>query len=375
MIRVIISNKLMLIYLALSGITYIGLLSNNVFGVYFGLMLFIIITSYVLSWYLLVSLTLLYSQLVIDQDVVETVVGSQIPLSVKIVSKIPVKLAAQVVLMHPPHVQSTIYNTLINGNYSIMRIIGRWIGEARVIGGIVSIEEPMKLLTIQRVLIRNVKIVIRPGQAYGWTSRPGIVGYQEYGVSTEGRLGDLRSLINYDYEKPASTIHWITSARVGELVMINWNEYGSCPVIIMNASSRMLIPKDGERPIDKALHIISNAAQQCNGVKVVLVSKEYIEQRIVSRESIPYLEYDVRMRIVKNNISNAIIDIPNYFRKYIHDNQLIEIAYILNAVDDEPTSTDINKAIAIVSGRNIMVLIGISTNHIMNNIRAIGVVI
>lgn len=68
MIRIIPSDRLLVMYLLFSGITYIGLLMNNQFGVYFGLMLFIVFTTYVLSWYLLMTITILYTQLLFSQD-------------------------------------------------------------------------------------------------------------------------------------------------------------------------------------------------------------------------------------------------------------------------------------------------------------------
>lgn len=66
----------------------------------------------------------------------------------------------------------------------------------------------------------------------------GVGGYTGHGLSMEGRLGDFRSLLIYDYERPASSIHWLTSARVSELMMVNRSEYGSCPILIVNVSSR-----------------------------------------------------------------------------------------------------------------------------------------
>ncbi len=95
MIRVIPSNKLLIIYLVLSGITYIGLLANNLFGTYFGLILFIVFTSYVLSWYLLAMLAALYSRLIFEQNSVELTVGSSIIINAKVLSRIPIRWGGQ----------------------------------------------------------------------------------------------------------------------------------------------------------------------------------------------------------------------------------------------------------------------------------------
>ncbi len=135
MIRVIPSNKLLIIYLVLSGIIYIGLLANNLFGTYFGLILFIVFTSYVLSWYLLAMLAALYSRLIFEQNSIELTVGSSTIINAKVLSRIPIRWGARLDLIHsPPHVQSNVLNVKINGEFTV-KLMGRWIGSARVIGG------------------------------------------------------------------------------------------------------------------------------------------------------------------------------------------------------------------------------------------------
>ncbi|MGC9179647.1 MAG: DUF58 domain-containing protein [Vulcanisaeta sp.] len=365
MIRVIPSNKLLIIYLALSGITYLGLLTNNLFGVYFGLALFIVFTSYVLSWYLLTILTALYSQLAFSQDNVELMVGSSTVIGIRILSKIPLRWEARLTLIHPPHIQSSVIKIRVNDGDFMVKLTGKWIGEVKIIGGIIDFEEPLRLLLIQSLLLNNgVNVVIRPRQLSSAISKVEIDGYTEYGALMEGRLGDFKSLSVYDYERSASTIHWLTSARVNELMMINRSDYGSCPIFIMNSSSRVLIPQNNERPIDKALQAISDLSQHCGEVSVVLVSKDHVEQKILSKVIIPYLEREIRIKMIRScDINNVTMNIPDYFRKYIDYNKLLEIAYIRSPLGDEPSIDELNKALSTVSNRDRVILLNIDLGN------------
>lgn len=300
MIRTIPSNRLLVIYLILSGITYIGLLTNNLFGMYFGLVLFIVFTSYVLSWYLLAIITALYSQLTFEQVGVELTVGSSVIINARISSKIPMRWEITLNLVHSPHIQSDTLRVRINDEFTI-KLTGRWIGYARIIGGIMELRDSLGLLTIQRLLTCNgVSVTIMPRQSIGAIGKVGIGGYTERGLSMEGRLGDFKSLSIYDYERSASSIHWLTSARVGELMMINRGDYGSCPVFVLNVSSRMLMPRDGERPIDEALQAISDSSQYCGEVRVILIRRDYVREKVVGKGDIPYLEREVRISVLRS---------------------------------------------------------------------------
>ncbi|BDR92771.1 hypothetical protein [Vulcanisaeta souniana] len=362
MIRIIPSDRLLVMYLLFSGITYIGLLMNNQFGVYFGLMLFIVFTTYVLSWYLLMTITILYTQLLFSQDRVELIIGTSSTIGIKLVSKIPLRPMVRLALIHSPHVLTSTQEIRINGGEYAVKLIGRWIGVARIIYSIATLEEPLGLLTIQGMLSSDgVNIVIRPRSTHETGSGVSIGGYTELGTTMEGRLGDLRSLIEYDYEKPASMIHWLTSARVNELMMISRGDYGSCPVFIMNASSRILVPKNGKRPIDDMLQMIYDSLHQCTEAKVVLVGRNYVEERTISRGMISFLEYSVRTKIINDmNMNDLAVDMPSYFLIYVKRGDLLDIAYIRSSLNDEPTIEDINRAMNLVGTRNRVVLLGIN---------------
>ncbi|MFB6470231.1 MAG: DUF58 domain-containing protein [Vulcanisaeta sp. AZ3] len=360
MIHVELSDKLLIIYVAISSVTYAGLLMSNAFGVYFGLALFLVFTSYVMAWYLIANLVLVHSQISFDQDRVEVMWGARASLGVSVFSRIPIKLMASLILIHPPHVVSEERVVIINGGYSSVDMIGRWIGEVRIIGGVVIIREPMGLMTIEGLLLSDgINVVINPAPR-GMDMSVGSMGFGEHGISMEGRLGDFTYFMEYDYERPASSIHWITTARINELMMIRRNEYGSCPTIILNSSSRMLMPNNGNRPIDNALQIISEVTKYCPEVKVILISKGYVEQRTISRGLIPNLERDIRIRVLSNNPNNVTINIPRHFMKFIDPNELYPLAYIRGVVDDEPTATELNKAYAIVGSKKQALLLGLS---------------
>ena len=359
MIRAIPSNRLLVIYLILSGITYIGLLTNNLFGMYFGLSLFVVFTSYVLSWYSLAMITALYSRLTFQQVSVGLTVGSSVIINARISSKIPMRWEATLNLVHSPHIQSDTLRVRINDEFTI-KLTGKWIGDARIIGGIMELRDSLGLLSIQRLLTCNgIDIIVMPRQSIGTVGRVGIGGYTERGLSMEGRLGDFKSLSIYDYERPASSIHWLTSARVSELMMINRSDYGSCPIFILNVSSRMLMPLNGERLIDEALQVISDSSQYCGEVRVVLIRRDYVRERVVSRGDIPYLEREVRMSILRGLGEDVMsINLPTYFRKYLGKDELINIAYIRAPMDDEPSINDVNELINAI-GSNRVVLLGL----------------
>ena len=363
MIRAIPSNRLLAIYLILSGITYIGLLTNNLFGMYFGLALFVVFTSYVLSWYSLAMITALYSRLTFQQVSVGLTVGSSVIINARILSKIPIRWEATLNLVHSPHIQSDMLRVRINDEFTI-KLTGRWIGGARIIGGIMELRDSLGLLSIQRLLTCNgIDIIVMPRQSIGTVGRVGVGGYTERGLSMEGRLGDFKLLSIYDYERPASSIHWLTSARVSELMMINRSDYGSCPVFILNVSSRMLMPRNGERPIDEALQVISDSSQYCGEVRVVLIRRDYVRERVVSRGDIPYLEREVRMSILRGlGEGGMLINLPTYFRKYLGKDELINIAYIRAPMDDEPSINDVNELINAI-GSNRVVLLGLKVGN------------
>ncbi len=369
MIRITPSDRLLVMYLVFSGITYIGLLMNNQFGVYFGLILFIVFTAYVLSWYLLMTITILHTQLLFSQDRVELVVGESSAIGIRLTSKIPLHPIIRLTLVCSPHVLIGTQRIRINGGEDIIRLVSRWVGVARIIGGIIALEEPLSLLMIQAMLHSNgVSIIIRPRSTRETRGESGTGGYTELGVSIEGRLGDLRSLIEYDYEKPASVIHWLTSARINELMMISRGDYGSCPTFIMNTSSRALVPRNGERPIDESLQVIYDSLYQCAEVKVVLVGRNYMEERVVSRGMIPFLEYSVRTRVIGSvGANNLVVNIPNYFLRYVEHGDLLDVAYIRSSLDDEPTIEDIKKAMNLVGTRNGVVLLGINLSPGVDN--------
>ncbi|KUO79991.1 MAG: hypothetical protein AT714_00725 [Vulcanisaeta sp. OSP_8] len=350
--------------MSLSGITYTGLITNNVFGTYLGLILFIVFTSYVLTWYLLTSLTLLFSEIVFENGRIEVTIDTSTSLNVRVVSRIPIKLGISLSLIHSPHISSSEERMTINGDYHTMNLLGRWIGDVSIIGGIVSIEDRMGLIRIQGLIISDeTHVIVRPARVHGKYGGFGLVGYGEVGTSLEGRLGDLKSLVGYDYERPASTIHWLTSARVNDLIMISRSEYGSCPAVIMDSSSKVLIPKDGKRPIDDFLQIISDIAQHCPEVKVVLISRDHVEQRFVAWDSIPNLEHYVRVRVVSNNMDNAMINVPKHLQRYLGINELLEIAYVGRELNDEATDIEIERAHSIIGGTKQIVLLRISPNR------------
>lgn len=188
MIRVIPSNKLLITYLVLSGITYIGLLTNNLFGTYFGLMLFIVFTSYILSWYLLAMLVALYSRLVFSQSSVELTVDSSTSINAIISSSMPMRWEARLNLIHSPHIQSSALNIRVNYEFTV-KLTGRWIGSAKIIGGIMELRDPLGFLSIQRLLLCDcVDVVVRPRQLISASGKIGVGGYAEHGLSMEGSL-------------------------------------------------------------------------------------------------------------------------------------------------------------------------------------------
>ncbi len=247
-----------------------------------------------------------------------------------------------------------------DGEYAA-KLIGRWIGIARIIGGLLTIEEPLGLLKIQGLLLHEgVDIIIRPRRRTNVPSGEGVGGYVGRGPSSEGRLGDFRSLASYDYERPASMIHWLTSARVGDLMMIVRSDYGSCPIFIVNASSRALIPRGDKRPIDDALQIISDASQYCGYVKALLVRRGRVEERVVNYGIIPYLEREIRMSIIRDlNMNEALVGVPTYFRKYLREEDVLSIAYISVPMGDEPLTDELNKILNTVGNRERVVLLNL----------------
>ncbi len=55
------------------------------------------------------------------------------------------------------------------------------------------------------------------------------------------------------------------------------------------------------------------------------------------------------------------VDLPDYFRKYLDKDELLNIAYIRTSIDDEPLIDELSKVVNAIGSRSRIVLLNFKT--------------
>jgi uncharacterized protein (DUF58 family) len=248
-------DRSLVIYALIATIIYVGVYANNYTLTLTGVSLFLIFTSYLLTWDLLINVV--FSSLKLHSEVVT--VGNHVIIRINAYSSLALRIPMEMDLICSPHLKCGAVNDIvINGALVNIDIEARWSGIAKILGAIIRVSEPMGVVVRSAFVKLGYDIAIEP---MGQTTRllPGRRFARDLsGVSLhQTKYGDFLGLKNYDFLEPASSIHWMTSARVGELISTARSEAGSTPsLVIMEYTPRMLKPVDDYRPIDRALMIL-----------------------------------------------------------------------------------------------------------------------
>ncbi len=176
---------------------------------------------------------------------------------------------------------------------------------------------------------------------------------------TESRFGDFMYLRDYDFLEPASNIHWLTSARVNELISVARSEAGNVPkLVIMEYTPRMLKPVGDMRPIDEALMYLSHLRSM--NFTLILIGNGLVRSLSVT-SSTPLANLELRLRELvmgfedkRELINRAMVILGRYARELSID-ELMLLLYPVKT-DHGLLSEDIN-AISKYLRRNSLLLI------------------
>ncbi|GAB6948280.1 hypothetical protein JCM16161A_24100 [Vulcanisaeta sp. JCM 16161] len=253
MSSIVRNNAALIIYVALALLMYLGVYAGNEAPLLIGIGLFLALTSYFLTWDLLTSAVLSTLRIIHEM----TYAGQSAVLSIAFASPLRIRLPARMQLVCSPHLLcNDDYHVVINGPQEQINIRARWFGVAEVLGVIIKVSDPLDVIRNSRFIKIGREVPIEPGKEalLGVGDQRAFGDYVSNAALTESRMGDFMYLRNYNFLEPASNIHWITSARVNDLISAARSEVGNVPrLIVMEYTPRMLRPVGNRRPIDEAL--------------------------------------------------------------------------------------------------------------------------
>jgi len=157
----------------------------------------------------------------------------------------------------------------------------KWGGVARLLGLLLTAYDPLTGLSIST--FRGLKLAV-----------PTLVGSLEgLGASAstllESGVEEYRGLVEYDYTKPASRIHWPSSARINELVAKDYSEEAARLVVSIPALPDLLTEGD-VRPIDRVLMALEGLARRYGLIRVMLIGPGISEGINVTLGEVPLVE-------------------------------------------------------------------------------------
>ncbi|MGC9153045.1 MAG: DUF58 domain-containing protein [Vulcanisaeta sp.] len=315
-------NRSLIIYVLIASLMYLGIYIKNALLTFVGINLFLVFTSYLLTWDLLTSLSL--SLLDINDELM--VMKDHVILRIRAKSSLPLKIPAKITLICSPHLQCSNIDRdlIINGKQKDLDLEIKWFGIAKVLGIIIKVVDPMGIVTNAAFIRLGHDIVIEPKENVKLIIGKGFNRDLGDAVVFQSRTGDFVTLKEYDFSEPVSSIHWITSARVGNLVSTVRSEMGNLPkLIIMEYTPHMLKPANKYRPIDEALMYLRGL--RGIGALLILIGNDIIKVMNLSRvASLADLELRLRMLVIGMEGREELLErakrlIGNYVNKLSND--------------------------------------------------------
>ncbi|WP_252901679.1 DUF58 domain-containing protein [Vulcanisaeta sp. JCM 14467] len=169
--------------------------------------------------------------------------------------------------------------------------------------------------------------------------------YVDNATYMESKMGDFMYLRNYSFMEPASNIHWITSARVNELISVARSEAGNAlRLVIMEYTPRMLKPMGDMRPIDEALMYLSRLRGM--NFSLILIGNGLVRSlNITSSVSLVNLELRLRELVMgfedRWELINRALKILGKYAKELNTDEIMLLLYPVNT--DHGLSRGISK--------------------------------
>mgnify|MGYP001626352910 CR=1 FL=1 len=302
-------NRSLIVYVLIASLMYLGIYMKNALLTFVGISLFLVFTSHLLTWDLLTSLSL--SLLDINDELV--VMKDHVILRIRAKSSLPLKIPAKITLICSPHLQCSNIDRdlIINGKQKDLDLEIKWFGIAKILGIVIKIVDPMGIVIEPK---ENAQLIIGKGLSRDLGNA----------VVFQSRSGDFVTLKEYDFSEPVSSIHWITSARVGNLVSTVRSEMGNLPkLIIMEYTPHMLKPANKYRPIDEALMYLRSL--RSIGALLILIGNDITKVMNLSRiASLADLELRLRVLVIGMEGREELLErakrlIGNYVNKLSND--------------------------------------------------------
>ena len=351
-------NAILMIYVVIALLMYMGIYARSEAPLLIGTGLFLVFTSYFLTWDLLTSTIL--RTLRIDYEIARA--ERSIVLSIIVASPLRLKLPVHASLICSPHLLcSDDYHIVINGSQEQFDIRVRWFGVAEVMGIVIRVSDPLGIIRNSRLIKIGREIPIEPTRL----ALLEIMGQRLHGeyvdnvTYTESRMGDFMYLRNYNFMEPASNIHWITSARINELISVARSEAGNAPrLVIMEYTPRMLKPMGNMRPIDEALMYLSRLRGM--NFTLILIGNGLVRSlNITPSASLANLELKLRELVMgfedRRELINRALKILGKYAKDLGINELMLLLYPVNT--DHGLSRGDIEALAKYLRRNSLLLV------------------
>ncbi|ABW01380.1 DUF58 domain-containing protein [Caldivirga maquilingensis] len=189
-------------------------------------------------------------------------------------------------------------------------LIFKWSGVARLLGFLLTAYDSLTGLTLSRFQQLKSTVMVLPGPLEGagiGASRLLETGAEEY-----------RGLVEYDYSKPASRIHWPSSAKVDSLIAKDYSEEAARLTVSIPALPELLTGGD-VRPIDRVLMVLEELARQHGLIRVLLIGPGISESINVSVNEVPIIE-------------GLLVDAYSWARD---ENEVRRLSRLINAPSEE----------------------------------------
>ena len=215
-----------------------------------------------------------------------------------------------------------------------------WSGVAKIAALRVEAYDRFTGIKVSRLIRVNARILIMPK---GWSPGEGV----GLNPGEERGLEEFLGLVEYSFDRPASMIHWPSSARSGSLMAKEYGEESWRITVALPIRPILLTPIGDLRPIDRVLSALSYVTRTHGPIRVLLIYRDNVDEVVVTDETVPTVEE----RILEN--FTWAIDRGEVARlsrlSGLSQEEALEITYPrLDSIEDYPVSIPAGANLVIV---------------------------